>query len=85
MEAEATLGCTLNRLRVVKIELIGFQPELELIQFLHASSPFLEKMYIDPKYSNAEKKVPLDMAIELLRYYRASPRVDFRYLILHDI
>ncbi|KAG5532610.1 hypothetical protein RHGRI_027041 [Rhododendron griersonianum] len=85
MEAEATFGCTLNRLRVVKIELIGFQPELELIQFLLASSPFLEKMYIDPEYSKAEQKVALDMAIELLRYYRASPRVDFRYLILRDI
>ncbi|KAF7133499.1 hypothetical protein RHSIM_Rhsim09G0117200 [Rhododendron simsii] len=86
MEAEATFGCTLNRLRVVKIELIeGFQPELELIQFLLANSPFLEKMYIDPVYSEVKNKVALDMAIELLRYYRASPRVDFRYLILRDI
>lgn len=69
----------------MKIELIGFQPELEFIQFLLASSPFLEKMYIDPEYSKAEKKVALDMAIELIRYYRASPRVDFRYLIPRDI
>ncbi|KAI8539286.1 hypothetical protein RHMOL_Rhmol09G0170000 [Rhododendron molle] len=52
---------------------LEIQPELELIQFLLASSPFLEK------------KVALDMAIELLRYYRASPRVDFKYLILRDI
>ncbi|KAI8539285.1 hypothetical protein RHMOL_Rhmol09G0169900 [Rhododendron molle] len=82
MEAGAPFGCTLDGLRVVKMKLIrGFKPELEFVQFLLANSPFLEKMSIDwslyTGHSQAQRKLILDMATELIRCYRAaSPTVD---------
>ncbi|KAE9451108.1 hypothetical protein C3L33_17009, partial [Rhododendron williamsianum] len=42
MEVEDHFGCTLDGLRVVKMELIkGFKPEQELVQYLLSNSPFL--------------------------------------------
>lgn len=77
MAAESPFGCTLDRLRVLKIGCIaGFKPELELVQFLLVNSPFLEKIYIEPDYSLRENKVALDMIMELIGCYRTSPRVD---------
>ncbi len=77
MEAEAPFGCTLDKLRVVKIgRIAGFKPELELVQFILANSPFLEKMYLYPHHSLWKNKVALDTTMELIRCYRASPRVD---------
>ncbi|XP_058183596.1 F-box/FBD/LRR-repeat protein At1g13570-like [Rhododendron vialii] len=80
MEAGAPFGCTLNRLQVVKIELlVGFKPELELVEFLLANSPFLEKIYINPENSLGQNKVASDMAIELIRSYRSSPGANIIY------
>ncbi|XP_058183582.1 F-box/FBD/LRR-repeat protein At1g13570-like [Rhododendron vialii] len=82
MEAKGPFGCTLDGLRVVKMKLIrGFKPELELVQFLLANSPFLEKMSIDwspyTGHSQTQQKLILDMATELIRCYRAiSPTLD---------
>ncbi|KAG5532607.1 hypothetical protein RHGRI_027038 [Rhododendron griersonianum] len=82
MEAEAPFGCTLDGFRVVKMTLIRcFKPELELVQFLLANSPFLEKMSIDwslyTEHSQTQQKLILAMAKELIRCYPAiSPTVD---------
>lgn len=65
----------------MKTELLaGFKPELELVEFLLANSPFLEKIYSNPENSLGQNKVELDMAIELIRGYRSSTVVDIIYL-----
>ncbi|KAG5532606.1 hypothetical protein RHGRI_027037 [Rhododendron griersonianum] len=75
MEVEDHFGCTLDGLRVVKMELIkGFKPEQELVQYLLSNSPFLGKMSI--KYSQTQQRLILDMATELIRCHKASPTVN---------
>ncbi|KAM7487561.1 hypothetical protein LguiB_025045 [Lonicera macranthoides] len=71
---------TLDKLKVVEIYCLRrTKAEQEFVKFLLANTPSLKKMCIGPCPTlDAEKR--LVIAKELIRFYRTSPEVDFRYL-----
>lgn len=71
---------SLKRLQKVKMEEISnFEPELEFIKFILASSPSLEQMEVlrsEDTVDEEERK----MWKELMRFRRASPKAEVIYL-----
>lgn len=67
--------CLFKRLRIVKmIDMSGVQPEMEFIKFMLKNSPVLEVMSIQPGASVVNGTI--NMLTELVRYRRASSRVE---------
>ncbi|KAF8407760.1 hypothetical protein HHK36_006896 [Tetracentron sinense] len=76
-KAQSGLNCFMNHLRVVKISMLGAQPELEFIEFLLANSPVLEILSVD---HFSEKKVEESRVLkELMRFRRASAKAEIEY------
>ncbi|KMT08378.1 hypothetical protein BVRB_6g140570 [Beta vulgaris subsp. vulgaris] len=76
---ECPSDCTFKQLKIVKMtDMCGVSQEMELIKFLLANSPALEKMRIVPCIYVTELKV--DMLVELVRYRRASPTAEILFI-----
>lgn len=76
---ECPSDCTFKQLKIVKMtDMCGVSQEMELIKFLLANSPALEKMRIVPCIYTTELKVA--MLVELVRYRRASPTAEIMFI-----
>ncbi|KAJ4951986.1 hypothetical protein NE237_028818 [Protea cynaroides] len=74
-EAKDQLGCTFNKLRVVTMsKLLGMEFELELVKFILANSPMLERMNISPAIIGIGNV--LAFFKKLLTFKRASPQAE---------
>ncbi|KAL4560993.1 hypothetical protein LXL04_033152 [Taraxacum kok-saghyz] len=79
LEAPDCLDCTLSKLKSVKMKsLEGSRPELLFIKLLLAHSPCLEKLGIASSGSCDAKK-RFDIAKDVMRFPRASPKVEAIY------
>ncbi|KAK1387375.1 FBD domain-containing protein [Heracleum sosnowskyi] len=78
-ETDCPTGCTLKRLKTVKIsDLSGVPHEMEFLKFLLKNSPVFEVMSILPGiYVSCGK---LHVVIELLRFRRASAKAEIIFI-----
>lgn len=78
-ETDCPTGCTLKRLKTVKIsDLSGVPHEMEFLKFLLKNSPVLEVMSILPGiYVSCGR---LNVVIELLRFRRASAKAEIIFI-----
>ena len=80
LESPDCLDQTLNRLQTVEIKsLEGSRPTLLFIKVLLARSPSLEKLTIHPS-STSDAHERLNIAVDLMRFPRASPKAELIFL-----
>lgn len=73
------MNCCLKRLRKVKMEdVCNFEPELEFMKFILATSPVLEELEVTRSEDTMDEE-ERRMWKEVMRFRRASPKAQVIY------